>query len=155
MCRYHGGAARQVKAKAAERVVAEEARTAFGRLADHSMPVTDPLTELTKLAGDVVAWKDFLAGRIETLENLRFEDAKGSEQIRGELVLFGQALDRCNTVLATVAKLNIDDRLVRISERQAEAVIAAIDAALDAADVPRERRADAKRAAASHLRLVG
>jgi hypothetical protein len=53
-----------------------------------------------------------------------------------------------------MARLKIDERLAAISEKQAAVVIAAIDAALDAVDVPRDRRPAARKAAARHLRAV-
>jgi hypothetical protein len=154
VCRYHGGNARQVKRKADQRVIERETRLTFGRLADHSTPVADPLTALGQLAGHVTAWMEFLSEQVADLERLRFEDVKGGEQIDGRVQLFRQALVDCNQVLGTYARLGIDDRLARISERQAEVVLKAIEAALEAVDVPAERRPDARRAAARHLRAV-
>lgn len=153
VCNSHGGRAKQVVAKAAERVATEQARAAIRKLTIE--PVDNPLVALGVLAGEIVAVKDHLRGEFQRLERLRFEDAKGGEQIRGELQAYQAALRDTVNVLGVIARLDIDSRLARISERQAEAVIAAIDAALDAADVPRDRRADAKRAAAGHLRLIG
>lgn len=150
----HGGGAPQVKAAAATRIVEQAARKSFGKLADHSTPVTDPLTALGELAGHAAAWMRFLASRIEDLEKLRFEDAKGSEQIHGEIQLWERALDRCNTVFGTAARLNIDERLVAITVQQHAMVVRALDAALDAAGVAPDRRGAAKKAAAGHLRLV-
>lgn len=154
VCKMHGGFAPQVRAKAEQNLAAQAARRAFGRLRDVSAPVDDPLTELQKLAGDVVAWKEFLAGKIADIERLSYEGATSGEQIRGEVQLWERALDRCNTVLATCARLDIDGRLATISERKADAVIAAIEAALDAVKVPRADRPAAMRAASAHLRVV-
>jgi len=150
----HGGSAPQVKTAAAGRLVEREARKAFGRLADVSAPVTDPLTALAELAGHVNAWMKFLAGRISALESLSYDSGFAGEQIRGEIQLWERAMDRCNAVFGTAARLNIDERLAAITERQAEVVMAAIEAALDAAQVPPAGRADAKRAAARRLRVV-
>lgn len=151
-CASHGAGAPQVKAKAAQNVVEDETRRALARL--DVAPVADPLTELSKLAGQVVAWKDALAALVNRLTELRFEDHKGSEQLRSEVALFERGMDRCNTVLSTMARLRIDERLAQISEAQAERVLRAIDAALDAAGVPPAERAPAKQAAARHLRVV-
>lgn len=153
VCYYHGGRAPQVRAKAAERVVEEEVRQTLASL--NVNPIDDPLTEMSRLAGQVVAFKDAIAVMVNNLEDrIRYEDVKGSEQLRSEVAVWERALDRCNTVLSSMARLKIDERLAAISEKQAAIVIAAIDAALDAVDVPREQRPAARKAAARHLRAV-
>ena len=146
-CKLHGGATPSHEAAGAEQLLAQQ-------IARLDVPaVADPLTELSKLAGQVVAWKDQLAAKVNELTELRYEGF-AAEQLRAEVALWERALDRCNTVLATMAKLRIDERLAAISERQAEAVLRAIDAALDAAGVPVGERAEPKKAAARHLRAV-
>jgi hypothetical protein len=150
VCRHHGGSAPQSRARVArDRLSRDVARELASLGAD---PVADPLTALSELAGQVVAWKNALAGRVNELTSLRYEDDHGGEQLRAEVALWERALDRCNTVLATMARLRIDERLAAISERQAERVLRAIDAALDAAGVPATERAAPKKAAAVVLR---
>jgi hypothetical protein len=153
VCNHHGGKAKQVRAAAERRVVEDQARVTFGRLADVSTPVTDPLTALFELAGHVNAWMKFLASRIEDLDHLSHDSVAG-EQIEGEIQLWERALDRCNTVFGTAARLNIDQRLAAITQEQHAMVLRAVEAALDAAGVAPERRGPAKKAAAGHLRLV-
>jgi hypothetical protein len=116
--------------------------------------VEDPLRALQLLAGELVAVKDWLRGEVERLRAIRYTDDKGAEQLRGELTAYQAALRDTMTALATIARLNIDERLARINERQAEAVLRAIDAALDAAGVPATERAEPKKAAARHLRVA-
>lgn len=154
VCKVHGGSAPQVRANAQQKLAEQAARRAFGRLKDVSTPVEDPLTELQKLAGDVVAWKEFLAGKVADIERLSYEGMTSGEQIRGDVQLFHNALGLCNTVLVAIARLDIDARLATISEKRADAVIAAIEAAMDAAKVPAGERPAAMRAASAHLRLV-
>lgn len=152
-CKLHGGCIPTVVTSEARKAVEREARAAFGRLADVSTPVADPLTALADLAGHVGAWMQFLADRVADLQTLAYSGEAG-EQVKGEIVLFERALDRCNTVLGTYARLNIDERLARISEQQADMVLKALGAGLDAAGVTSDRRPIALRAAAGHLRLV-
>lgn len=135
VCRVHGGAAPQVQRAAAGRVVEEEARRTFGRLADHAVPVADPFTALALMAGEVVAWKDFCAGRIADLRDLSSTDEKGAEQIDAEIALFERALDRCVSTLAAIAKLDIDARLARIDQMRADAVVRAVEAGIAAAGI--------------------
>jgi hypothetical protein len=86
---------------------------------------------------------------------LRYEAAgAGTEQLRAEVSLFERALDRCTTVLATIAKLDIDARLARITELQAAAVLRAVDVAIAKAGVTGPAAVDARQAAAAELRRV-
>lgn len=151
-CRLHGGATPTVAKSAREEQVKAEARRTLGRL--QAVPVDDPLTELKKLAGEAVAWKNLLADHVAELERLRYENPAGGEQVRGEIVLFERALDRCASILAAIARLNIDDRLARITERQADIVIRAIEAALETAGVRGEAAVEARKVAARYLRAV-
>lgn len=99
-----------------------------------SEPVVNPLLELQRLAGEVLAFRDALRGMVEKLASVRYEDEKGAEQLRSEVALYERALDRSGRVLRDIAALRIDERLVeiqsRVSEQQGRAVAAAIRAIL-------------------------
>lgn len=131
VCRFHGGASPHVQAKARERSMEAEALSLFHRM--NIDPVENPLTELSHLAGQVVAWKDHLAKIVEGLAQKYRYETEYNEAIRGEVVLFEKALDRCATVLGLIAKLNIDERLAAITERQAQMLEDGLFAAFEAA----------------------
>lgn len=84
--------------------------------------VTDPLHALQELAGEVLAVKNYLHEQMEALRALTTYDVKGAEQIRAVFAAYERALDRSVSTLATIAKLNIDERLARISEEQGHAI---------------------------------
>lgn len=154
VCRMHGGSAPQVRAKAAQRLAEAELRQGLARL--EVDPVGDPLTELSKLAGQVVSWKDALAAKVNELTELRYAaTGAGTEQLRAEVALFERALDRCAAVLGLIAKLGIDDRMAAISERQAAAVVRALDAGLAHAGVSGALAIESRAVAARELRSVG
>lgn len=118
-------------------------------------PVNDPFAALAHLAGQVVAWQNTIAGIVnEITERIRYEGASGTEQLRAEIQLYERAMDRTGTLLARIAQLNIEDRLARVTERQADAVVAAIEAALATAGITGAAAADARKVAARHLRAV-
>lgn len=156
VCGVHGGKAKQNlragKKRVTEAKIEEETRRALARL--DVAPVDNPLTALSEIAGQVVAWKDALAERVNELTRIRFTDDKGAEQLRAEVALYERAMDRCVTVLSTIGRLRIDERLAAISERQATTVIAAIEAALTHAGVTGQQATAAKQIAARHLRAV-
>lgn len=152
VCRFHGGATKASQAAFAANREAAAVEKAIGQL--RIDPLGDPLLELKKLAGEVVAWKDAIAQHVAKLTSLRYS-TDGGEQVRGEVVLFERAMDRCASVLGLIAKLNIDDRLVAIEEAKVAKIIDALDATLDALDLPVARRLEAKRGMAQKLRAIG
>jgi hypothetical protein len=155
-CRIHGGMSPRARAKALRTDVNTKAELALKRM--NITPVTDPLTELQKLAGEVLAWKNEIVRHIYKLKQIRSVNGLGIEQVRSEIILYERALDRSITVLSALAKLGIDERLATIEETQAQMLQAALFAALDAAGIPLDdtstRRAVAT-AFTRHLNVVG
>lgn len=163
VCGFHGGRARQniraAEARALEREIASTVERLDGK------PVDNPLTELAALAGRARTWMDLMEVRVQKL--LTADDAEGGdsggiryrggagEQLRAEVALYERAMDRLGKFLTDYGRLNIDERLASITTRQAELVIAAVEAALAAAGVrDRDQIAAGKQAAARKLRVV-
>lgn len=112
-CRKHGGATRNHR-KHAEVVQAEQALASLG------MPVRrveNPLHELQALAGEVLGWKDMLAAKVADLQSHTIGDLA---TVRGEVVLFERAMDRCTRTLEVIGRLNIDARLAAVTSGQVE-----------------------------------
>ena len=151
-CKLHGGSTTTQTTQANRRRAEDEARALLAEL--HVSPVEDPLQALLKIAGQVLAWQEATASLVNELEEVRYEGATGAEQLRAEVALYERAMDRAVQVLSAIARLNIEERLARVTERQADAVIDAIDAALAAVGVTGRDAATAKQAAARHLRSV-
>lgn len=155
VCKAHGGATPQARKAAAKRIAEaklnEEANEVLTSLGGE--PVSNPLTVLGELAGELVAVKNHFRGLVERLESVRYQGGSG-EQIRGELTAYQAALRDTMNAVGLMAKLNIDERLAIITEKQAAKVIAAIDAALISAGVVGEAAVSAKKVAARKLRAV-
>jgi hypothetical protein len=147
-CKLHGGNAPSGRIAGAE----QQARAELARL--DVAPVDNPLTELAKVAGQVVAWKDVLAAKVNELTSLRYETEFGGEQLRSEVLLWERALDRCEKFLTAMARLDIDERLARVTERQAAQVSAALSAVLTEIGLPPEQQQDVRARLGRHLRAV-
>jgi len=154
-CKLHGGVHPKSKQNRAGEMLKRKTEKAVRRL--KMTPVEDPLTELKKIAGEVLAWKNAMFKHVKRLHTLRYYGEK-AEQIRGEVILYERAIERCVTILTNIAKLNIDERLAAVTERQAEMMEDALFAAFDAAGLG-IRDADQKQAIAEafsrQLTLVG
>ena len=121
ICAAHGGRAPQNRQAGRVRVTEMQLRRAMGEL--DVVPVEDPLTALSELAGEVLAWKRLASAHVAVLEGMSRDNLiNGAEEVRASITVFERALDRAVTVLATIAKLNIDERLARIRGEQARQV---------------------------------
>lgn len=152
-CKLHGGSTPTVSRGAERQLVEAEARILFDKIAPEIVPVGDPLSAYAAFAGRVMAWLALMDSLLDNLTSPRYE--AGSEQIRGEVILFERAMDRANTVLASYSRLNIDARLMKIEQEKADLLLAAIEAALSAIGVQGEDAMAAKRVMARHLRAIG
>jgi hypothetical protein len=81
VCRMHG-ANSAVRLRGRQRIIEAQALNVLSK--NRVVPVTDPLTELARLAGEVVALKDLLAERVSELR----------EAGAIEVALYERALDR-------------------------------------------------------------
>jgi hypothetical protein len=94
------------------------ARAILGR--NDAQSVEDPIRELADLAGEIIALKDILADKVNELQSWTTEDTFDHEEIRAVLGAYERALERCHRLLVDMAKLDLDTRLVRLSEAQAD-----------------------------------
>jgi P27 family predicted phage terminase small subunit len=129
VCRKHGGKnIDQLRADGQERALNEQASRELARL--DVPPVVNPLDELARLAGQVVAWKDQMAGKVNELTSMRYEGGTGTEQLRAEIGLFERGMDRCMVTLTAMARLNIEDRLAGVRAATARMLEEALTMAL-------------------------
>lgn len=149
-CKLHGGAT-TAQTTGAERVRAEAETRAV--LADLDVaPVDDPLRALLDLAGQTLAWQQATAALVNRLDGVRYSGMNGAEQLRAEVGLYERAMDRASSVLSAIARLNIEDRVARVTARQVDVVTGAVVAGLTAAGLTGDQLVTAQRATAQHLR---
>jgi hypothetical protein len=152
-CKLHGGNTGKQRVGAARVTAEQEVRKVLAEL--DVAPVDDPLTALSQLAGQVMAWQTATATLVNRLgDKVRYEGAAGAEQLRAEVGLYERAMDRANTVLSTIARLDIDGRLVRIEEAKAQLLMEAVQAGLDAIGLSSEQSTTVKQVMARKLRAV-
>jgi hypothetical protein len=129
VCTAHGGKAPQVRDAARRRLLEQDAAATLEALG--YKPVTDPLTELLELAGRVRALEALFARKVAAIEDqMRYSSGLGVEQLRSEVRLWSEAQDRLGRLLVDIGRLNIEDRLVAVSEHQADTMRAALIAVL-------------------------
>lgn len=151
VCATHGGRAKQNVVAAGTRNAEEKMRRMLGKLT--VVPVENPLAELQMLAGEAMAWKQVCHDAMAQLSAMRY-GTEGGEAIRGEIILFERAMDRCERVLVNIAKLNIDERLAKVSEMQLDFAVRALTAWMAEAGMTTEQQREARRGVARHLRLI-
>jgi len=144
-CRMHLG-----KKTTALKVEREAERLLYRR---DATPVDNPLEALQSLAGRALALEQTIGGIVNDLSSLRYGN-EGGEHLRAEVAVLERAMDRCGRLLVDIAKLNIDERLARIGEQQANLITAAVVAVLDELGLSPEQQTEARRGVARHLRAV-
>jgi len=125
-CRSHLGRKPEiVRAEYAARVRGEQIRATYD-LDAHS----DPLTELLRLAEEVLAWKNICASMVGQLTAIRAKASGSSELVKAEIRLYESSMDRAARVLTDLVRLGIEDRLVKVRVAQTALVAGAVEAAL-------------------------
>jgi len=128
VCVVHGGAAPQVKAKAAARLVdAELSKLA----ADYRPePIGDPLEALLDLAGRARAFMTLAERQMLRLDDLATKGDAGVEHARAVITVFQRSVDDLRKILRDIASLNLDERLARVAELKADVAVRLIAGAL-------------------------
>lgn len=169
VCPTHGGSAPQVRAKAAERVLEAEVAREIGKQGWE--PVADPIAAYADNAGEVLAFKDRLRERVETLDDwtLRIaafgsgsDEAEGKqlmamgETVRAYVAAYERALDRAERTLARMIQLGLDAKAIElraaaINQAAAEAIQAVLLAALGDLGLTPEQQAKVPAVLSRHL----
>src|SRR6266568_2734257 len=128
-CRMHGGSIPAVRRAAAWRLAEAAARQT---LADqHVELIDDPLAAFQKLASEAVAFQEFTAGHVAQLrEQLTGYDKDDQEYMRAVVGLYERAIDQAGKFLHAWVRLNMDERLVAVTERHADLIVQVITATL-------------------------
>lgn len=171
VCRLHGGASPAAKVAAKTRQLERDAEAVLRRQrwADgDETPILDPLTELAQLAGEAIAFKDFLRAQVHELDGaitqewsdkaVKMMTADGlreyavvKEDLRAVVTAYERAQARCAKILADIVKLDLAGRLLELNTARAAGIASAVREGLARVDMPAELRAGAQAAIAEAL----
>lgn len=133
VCRLHGGNTKSHKKKAAQEIVQAEVIGILHR--ETITPMTDPLYQLQMLAAEAVRIKDIFADKVEELEQWDFRNREGTEDVRAVVAGLERGIDRAHRIVLSMARLDLDARLVKISEAQADLIQYVIERMLNAKEL--------------------
>ena len=154
VCYMHGARSPQAKAAAKRRQAEAKAEQMIARYLKDTpvVPIDDPIRALQDLAADARHTYAFIKQYVADLDREQWTGSDGelSEHIR----LLERYSDRLQKFLAEWVRLGLEERLVRLSERQAEAIGRVIDGVLTALDLPPEYHSKAQAELPRQLRLV-
>lgn len=98
-------------------------------------PISNPYVELYHLAGQILAWKDALADKVAKLWEIGYEGKTG-EQIKAEVQVFQDAIAQSQQILVAISKLSLEEKMLRVAEREAQLVTTAVERTLDSLGLP-------------------
>jgi hypothetical protein len=152
VCRFHGAATPQAKAKAVERLEDAQARAMLVKLGEPD-PIGSPTAELLAVTAEAKALHGVLRARVAELVELASTDALGVERERAVVALYERSFDRFSGLLINVMRLNLEERAQRLEEAQAVLIARVVDQALTSS-LAGEQLAEVRRAVAAGLREV-
>lgn len=143
---------------AAQRELAEQAveRLGIPRQVDARTALVEVIWEA---AGNVAFLRQQsaeLGADLSLLSSSRSDGEYGTIVIRDDVKavvkLYGEWVDRLATYASTAVKIGLGDQLVQIAQREADVIVRAVTAALDAAGITGEARIVGQQAAVTVLR---
>lgn len=114
----------------------------------------NPFEALLDMAQELTAWKDICLAKVAKLkeDEWRWDGDRAGEQLRSEVVLYERAAQRATDLLVKIARLGIEERMMRIAERQAAIVETAIVRTLQDLQLPVDMQAQARTRVVQHLK---
>ena len=149
VCRLHGGSAPQVRASARRRLL--EVDLAVTLRGTEWEAMRDPVEALQVLGGQAVAVKDWAMMRVAELEDA----GGGSVEVAAIARVWGEWSDRAVKVGVALAGLGLEERRVRLDEREVDVLAALVHALLDRLGLTGAARDDALEWIAGELRTLG
>jgi len=147
-CPFHGGnhpAAREM----GERVMKDrvEQHRLKALIEEHGLnedEALNPLLQLQKLGIETLAVKQFFLEEMSKLEGMVYDDRLGIEQVRQMVQLYERAAERATRLMVDMARLDIDNRLAKITERQGDIIATILEKVLSRLNLGDEVRESAK-----------
>lgn len=133
LCKFHGGSTPNGIVHAKRERLDAAAQIELER--EGLSPVEDPLAELQMLAAEVKRWKDILGDKVEELESWTTESLMESEEIRAVIGAYERALDRTNTVLSGMVRLNLEERQQKLSAAWGAIMVEMLEAVFGAKEL--------------------
>ncbi|GAA1774542.1 hypothetical protein GCM10009767_35690 [Kocuria aegyptia] len=156
-CPAHGGSAPAVKAAAARRVLAQQARAEADAVLAHEgvSSVDNPLETLGKVAAEVLAFKDSLSRRVNALQyGLSTTNSLGTEALKVEVELYERALDRSGKFLDMLVRNGFEGKRVALRESEAQVLVGVVQQILAAARLTPEQDKLARAAAREQFQAL-
>lgn len=156
ICRMHGGATPQARAKAQERIATQRIASDVSAELAHLgvIAVEDPINELGKLASASTAMMNALGARVNSLTELEHFDMKQSPAIKAEVQMYERAMDRTHRLLDSLVKHGYAERLVTINENEALLVAGVIRRVVAGLGLTAEQQATAQQLLAQEFRAL-
>jgi len=92
--------------------------------------IQDPLDMLSRVTAGVLHTMDALGQRVNSLEEIRYENDTGGEQTRAELKLYMQAQAQAGKFLDMLIKSGFEDRRLKLDEQTAQLFVTAMQRVL-------------------------
>jgi len=88
--------------------------------------IADPLDMLSRLTAAAAHTMEAMGKRVNDLSEIRYENDKGGEQIRGEVKLYMQAMAQTGKFLDMLIKSGFEERKIRLDEQTATMFVTAM-----------------------------
>jgi hypothetical protein len=94
------------------------------------LPVDDPIQQLQLVAAEILRLHDIFGDMVEDLPSWTTTDASGREDLRAVLRAFERSQDRSARVLLEMVKLDLPERLAKLTAAQGTIMIRLIEAVI-------------------------
>ena len=95
----------------------------------------DPIHQLQVLAAEAIHIKNVFASKVDELNEWHYTNGEATEEVRAVVAGLERGIDRAHRVLLSMARLDLDARLVKLSEAQATLLKRVVEAVLESKEL--------------------